>query len=458
MVGTNEKSYSLPHHIGDYVIRRILGYGATGVVYEGRHAALGRRAAIKLLHPHLVQSEIARRRFLREGRAVSRIAHPNVVEVFDVGEHAGAPYLVMSLVEGEDLRTHLAKRGFMSAAEAADCLLPVVDAVAAAHDAGIIHRDLKPSNIRLARGPRGTFTPKVLDFGISKVTGEESTDLTATDVALGTTNYMAPEQLRSTKHVDARCDVYALGVLLYECATGVRPFRGATSYDLMHAILTEPVVPPGRLLSSIPPAFDGVVLRAMHRDPAERYASARDLARALAPLASGLVACESASVAPMLDVDVGASADRTSQSKLTLTVLSASHGRKPFMSSRARGWTLAAAASALAAALAVASSQGRSFPRSRASVAPEPASAPLPVASHSPPVPFPSATSRSLPQEVAGTSPSVRSPPVAHAVAVATVPSAAARPLARSTSDFSQTAPVAKDFVQLGTNGAPILE
>jgi eukaryotic-like serine/threonine-protein kinase len=273
--------------IGPYQVRRLLGRGATASVYECRHATLGRLAAVKVLHPHLARDEVAAARFLREGRALSTMIHPNIVEVFDVGEHEGAPYLVMTLIDGEDLRDHVRRLHPLSMADVADCMMPVISGVATAHDAGIIHRDLKPSNIRLTRDHRGVPVPKVLDFGISKWTEDEQTaDLTDTDGALGTASYMAPEQLRSAKHVDARCDVYALGVILYECATGVRPFRGARGYDLMHAVLTEPVAPPSFWRPGISASFDTVVLRAMQREPSDRFASARDLGRALAALSS----------------------------------------------------------------------------------------------------------------------------------------------------------------------------
>ncbi len=189
----------------------------------------------------------------------------------------------MSLVEGNDLTDHIRLFHPMTTAQIADCILPVIDAVTAAHDAGIVHRDLKPSNIRLARGPFGTLVPKVLDFGISKLTGgDEATDLTESGTAVGTVGYMSPEQLRSSRQVDARSDIYALGIILYECATGRRPYDGDSPYDLMHAILTAQPVAPGFLRSDLPAAFDALVLRAMHRDPSERFASGRGLRRALA--------------------------------------------------------------------------------------------------------------------------------------------------------------------------------
>jgi serine/threonine-protein kinase len=272
--------------IGAYEIRRLLGRGATAAVYEARHVTLGRAAAVKVLHRHLADDRVAAARFLREGRAISRIAHPNVVDVLDVGEEGGTPYLVMSLVEGEDLSEHIRRLRPMSIAAIADCILPVIAGVSAAHDAGIIHRDLKPSNIRLAHNQQGAPVPKVLDFGISKLSDDEASELTETDGALGTASYMAPEQLRSAKHVDVRSDIYALGVILYECVTGTRPFRGANGYEVMHAVLTAPVAPPSSIRPKIPAALDAIVLRAMNREPEERYGAARDLGRALAPFAT----------------------------------------------------------------------------------------------------------------------------------------------------------------------------
>ncbi len=458
MVEAYEKSYSLPHRVGDYEIRRLLGYGATGAVYEGRHAALGRRAAIKLLHPHLVQSAVATRRFVREGRAVSRIAHPNVVEVLDVGEQDGVPYLVMSLVEGEDLRAHLNRRGFLSVAEVADCLLPVIDAVAAAHEAGIIHRDLKPSNIRLMRGPRGMLVPKVLDFGISKVVDEDSTELTETDVAIGTTSYMAPEQLRSSKHVDVRCDVYSLGVLLYECLTGSRPFRGASTYSLMTAVLTAHVARPSEVRPSIPPALDDVVLRAMRRDPEERYASMRDLARALTPIVSTSAAHDDVVDAAITDVDVDGSSSRTSLSRLTFTVLSLSEASKRRSPLRANRWLLGAGAIGIAAMVAVAASQGGRAPSSTPSVAaPSPPGAPTLFGSAPPSLPSLAVRSASLEGEESGhlspTPATVGGPGVAPAVPIE--PERGRPPSIRPA---PRPAPSANRPAQLGTNGAPILE
>jgi serine/threonine protein kinase len=273
--------------IGAYEIRKLLGRGEMASVYECSHATLGRPAAVKILHPHLARDKGAAERFVREGRDLSRIAHPNVVEVFDVGERDGVPYLVLSLVDGDDLHEHLRQQPPMSTTEVADCILAVVAAVAAAHDAGIVYRDVKPSNIRVAPDHRGALVPKVLDFGISKLTGDERGDkLKDIDELLATACYMSPEQLRSTKLATVRSDVYALGVILYQAATGRRPFTGDKPSELMQAILTARVEPPSFFRPEIPKEFDAIVLRAMRHDPSERYVSARELGRVLAPFAS----------------------------------------------------------------------------------------------------------------------------------------------------------------------------
>jgi serine/threonine protein kinase len=273
--------------IGAYEVRGLRGRGAMASVYEGRHAALGRTSALKLMHAHLARDPIVTERFLREARALCRVNHPNVVDVFDVGDHHGAPYLVMSLVDGDDLGEHLRHHHPMTVAAVADLLLPVIAAVAAAYDAGIVDRDLMPRNIRISHDHRGLLTPKVLDFGIAKLTGDEAGEkVVEAGGILGTASYVAPEQLCSTKHVHARSDVYALGVILYEAATGRRPFEGRSARDLMQAIFTAPIAPPSSFRPELLASFDAIVLRAMCRDPYERFASARELGHALAAYAS----------------------------------------------------------------------------------------------------------------------------------------------------------------------------
>jgi serine/threonine-protein kinase len=272
--------------LGRYRVLRRIGSGGMATVYEAEHAELEKRVALKTLHPALALDPEARARFLREGRAAARIRHPNVVEVFDVGQEGDTLYLVMEHLAGEDLGTLLGREGSLPVERLADLLLPVIAAVMTAHEAGVVHRDLKPENIFLARARNGTTVPKVLDFGISKLSGVGAGPrLTGSAAMLGTPVYMSPEQARSG-HVDARSDQYALGVILYECATGVLPFEAPELYPLLHAIVQGDHRPPRSLRPDLPDALEAVIERAMHCDADARYPSLRELGLALLPLAS----------------------------------------------------------------------------------------------------------------------------------------------------------------------------
>ncbi|MGA2448767.1 MAG: protein kinase [Polyangiaceae bacterium] len=284
---TLSKRHEPRARLGPYQIVRSLGVGGMASVYEARHIALGKRVAIKVLHEHLLASGTAAARFTREGRAASSIRHPNVVEVFEVGLHAGSAYLVMELLEGQDLGTFLRTRGSLSASDAVDILLPTTSAVSAAHAAGVIHRDLKPRNIFLARERRTGVRPKVLDFGISAVANEANpVGLTESGALLGTLEYMAPEQARSARNADERSDQYALGVILYEAVAGRKPFVGNGTYELLHAIVTAPFAPPRVVGADIDSGLEEVIVRAMSRDPRARFPSVRSLGSALLPFAS----------------------------------------------------------------------------------------------------------------------------------------------------------------------------
>jgi serine/threonine-protein kinase len=273
--------------IGSFEIVRSLGIGGMGHVHEARHTKLGKRVAIKVLHRHLAANAVAAERFAREGRAASAIRHPNIVEVFEIGTHEGTPYLVIELLEGEDLGRRLLFRGRLPPAEAVDILIPTASAVAAAHAAGVIHRDLSPRNVFLASERRSGMSPKVLDFGMSKLSRAESGHrLTESGTILGTLDYMAPEQARSAKCASERSDQYALAAILYECVTGQKPFKGRSAYELMQAIAGAPLATPRSLGAEIDPGLEAVILRALHRDPNERFESVRAFGRALLPFAT----------------------------------------------------------------------------------------------------------------------------------------------------------------------------
>jgi serine/threonine-protein kinase len=254
-------------------------------VFEARHTALGSHVAIKVLRPTFDPGGADVKRILREGRAAAAVRHPNVVSVLDVGtSEEGVPYLVMELLEGEDLAKRI-EREPLGVATAADLLLPIASGVAAVHRAGVVHRDLKPSNIFLARRYKG-IEPVVVDFGISRTQDVATTGSSGRAIA-GTVPYLAPEVLRGAEATPG-ADQYALGLIAYECVTGGLPFWGEDPYELLHAIMTARVVPPSEMNPRVPAAFDAVVLRAMSRDPAERFPDVRAFGAALLPFATAM--------------------------------------------------------------------------------------------------------------------------------------------------------------------------
>jgi hypothetical protein len=223
-------------------------------------------------------------RFIREGRASAAIRHPHVVDVTDVGEFDGTPYLVMERLEGETLKALVARGPGMPPELAVDVLLPVCAAVDAAHAAGVVHRDLKPDNLFVTRTPSGEVHPKVLDFGISRVTGDGGQ--TGTTATLGTPAYMAPEQIVSTRDANALSDQYALGVTLYECLTGRQAFKAENVYAVLRKVGDGVFTPPRALQPAVPLELEAIVLRAMARDPGQRFPTLKAFAAALLPWAS----------------------------------------------------------------------------------------------------------------------------------------------------------------------------
>ena len=275
--------------LGSYKITRRIGSGGMGEVYEAVHTRLRKRVALKTLRQSLAKNGEARVRFIREGETASRLRHPNVVDITDVGEAEGVPFLVMELLEGESLAALLRRLGTLSVPAAVDILLPVVDAVAVAHENGIIHRDLKPDNIFLAQTHHAGITPKVLDFGISKVISDAQTpSLTATSSFLGTPFYMSPEQARGAKDIDGRSDQYSLAVVLYEALTGQQPHAscGDSLMQLVHAIARGDFPTPRSIRPDLPAPLEAIILRAMSLSANDRYEAMRPLGTALVPFAS----------------------------------------------------------------------------------------------------------------------------------------------------------------------------
>ena len=275
---------------GKYRIDRLIARGGMGAVYAATHLVSGKRVALKWMLPSIGQIPDARERFIREACATARIDHPNIVDIYDVGDERGSVYLVMEYLRGETLCERL-ERELIPAQEAIALFIPALRGVAAAHAHGVIHRDLKPDNIFLCRTAEGDpLEPKVLDFGISKITGAESRDhsLTRSGAVLGTPYYMSPEQVRGARDVDQRADVYAFGVMLYEVLTGHRPFDAETYNQLILKIVTETPAPMASLNPSVDPRLVQIVERAMARDPNTRFPTIDALAMALEPFSGGV--------------------------------------------------------------------------------------------------------------------------------------------------------------------------
>ena len=274
---------------GKYEIERVVGHGGMGVVFAARHLMLEHPVALKFLWGPSVLSESSKQRFLREGRAALRIESDHIIRVMDVGiSEQGAPFVVMELLQGCDVRSLLASDGPIPWREVVRIVLQALDAVGAAHDAGVVHRDLKPANLFLVQTQQNGRV-KVLDFGVSKITSDQkSTSLTTTEAMLGSPVYMAPEQMEDASRVDARADVWSLGVTMFEMMTGVLPFGGATVAALHRAILDSKGVSVRERVPDVPKSIDAVIQRCLSVDPGERYANGNALRTALEEAMSDL--------------------------------------------------------------------------------------------------------------------------------------------------------------------------
>jgi eukaryotic-like serine/threonine-protein kinase len=277
---------------GKYEVIRRIGRGGMGSVWEGRHASLGNRVAIKFIEKEYAESPEARSRFVTEARAAATIQSKHAIQIYDHGvTEDGRPYMVMELLTGASLDRRLEEVGRISLAETARILGQVSRALQRAHDAGIIHRDLKPENIFLVRSPDDDEeSAKVLDFGIAKIKGppgEELTSSTKTGTVLGTPYFMSPEQARGLRNLDYRSDLWSLGVIAYKCVVGVLPFEGESVGDLLVKICTAPVPVPSAAQPGLPATFDAWFARALEREPDKRFSTATELADALA-MAAGV--------------------------------------------------------------------------------------------------------------------------------------------------------------------------
>jgi serine/threonine-protein kinase len=265
-----------------YRVERMVGSGGMAHVLAARHTELGTEVAIKVLDPTLLNDTDATERFAREGRAMASLSSKHTVRVYDVGHlESGLPFMVMELLEGEDLGQVLKKRGSLPLEEACECIEQACEAVAEAHAAGIIHRDLKPQNLFLTRVKDKPMI-RVLDFGIARSTGALKLEtITRIGDMIGTLHYMSPEQIRNSKEVDPRSDVWSLGACFYKLVTGHPPFSQAGEAPLMSAILTAPPTPIAEYRKDVPAVLSSVIMRCLRKPLDERFPSVTDLRKAI---------------------------------------------------------------------------------------------------------------------------------------------------------------------------------
>ncbi len=246
-----------------YRLDRLLGEGGMGAVWSAKHVVTRKRVAIKALHPAMSNDNDIRDRFVREARAASAVNHPNVVQIYDVLVHEGQPIIVMELLRGESLGARLERDLRLPIGELPAIFLPAIDAIQAAHDRGIVHRDLKPDNIFLVEGPAGAEV-RVLDFGIAKLTALEGDaaktgKMTQAGAMLGTPYYMSPEQACGDVTLDERSDIWALGIILYECIAGHRPTEGPTLGAILRAVVSGHISPIAQVVPSCPPGIAATI-------------------------------------------------------------------------------------------------------------------------------------------------------------------------------------------------------
>lgn len=268
---------SAPKQLGKYQVKEVLGRGAMGVVYEGFDPTIQRRVAIKTIKTELLdqsEKEQILGRFQREAQAAGNINHPDIITIYDYGEDDGTAFIAMEYVSGRELKDLLDANERLSIEQAATLMKKLLSAIAHAHKKGVVHRDLKPGNILLMDDELNRI--KIMDFGIAQV---ESSTMTQVGTVLGTPSYMSPEQFMGQR-VDARSDIYALGVIFYHLLTGEKPFTGSVT-TIMHKVLQADAIPPSNINVQCPGTFDDVVAKAMSKKPEDRYGTVQEFAQAI---------------------------------------------------------------------------------------------------------------------------------------------------------------------------------
>ena len=273
---------------GKYLVTRVIAEGGMGIVVAARHLKLDQQVALKFMLPELLLSPEAAGRFLREARAAVMLRSEHVARILDISElPTGLPYIVMELLEGSDLGAVIYASAPLSVDDAIDYVLQACEAIAEAHALGIVHRDLKPENLFVTRRRDGAAWIKVLDFGISKVIpgleARQGGARVTTRESMGSPTYMSPEQMRCTRDVDGRADIWSLGIILYELLTGRQPFTGRSIAEVCLKVTQEPLPPMAR--ADLPEGLAAVVEKCLVKEPDARYLTVADLVRALAPFA-----------------------------------------------------------------------------------------------------------------------------------------------------------------------------
>ena len=372
---------------GKYRIDRLLGEGGMGWVVVATHLQLEQRVALKFMRTsHATSSPEAVGRFLREARAAARIQSEYVARVSDVGTlESGAPYLVMEYLEGRDLDSLLQATPSLPIAEAIEYAMQACEGLGEVHSAGIVHRDLKPANLFLARRSDGSVRVKLLDFGISKVTalpgGAGDGGMTSTQALMGSPLYMAPEQMRSSKGVDAKADIWSMGVILYEMLGGRSPFNGDTLPEVCARIMAEPPDALREARPEVPPALEAVVMRCLEKDKQRRFQDVAALAHALAPFGAPDARAAADRIGRVMRssqpsfVDLGASSTTTVNPGLRPEIAqtaaafgtAGSTSRNTIRRSNALPYVVGAAVLAIAGVVAVVATRGSSTESPKAS-------------------------------------------------------------------------------------------
>ena len=285
--------------LGPYVVRKVLGIGAMGVVFQAEDSRLKRPVALKVMRPSLATIDEYHRRFTREARLAAALEHDHLVPIYEVGTDCGIPYLAMKLLQGETLEDRLNRvRGGLSPAESLRVAREIAEGLHVAHERGLIHRDIKPANIWLEAGRDRV---KILDFGLARGTGEDG-QFTRAGAVIGTPAYMSPEQAKADD-VDARCDLFSLGAVLYRTATGDMPFAGKDTLTMLAAVTSRTPPAPHKVNPALPPAFSELIMRLLAKDPARRTQTAREVVTTIEDI-------ERAAAAPPAAVETAAADTR----------------------------------------------------------------------------------------------------------------------------------------------------